>query len=90
MLCLFLLLKAGSHLMMTLGFWMAFQFKRCPICSSRRSKFIAYIKPEKGMPFSTYSCISCNTEYVEQKGQIIVREDSKYKNHPIWGNLIAG
>ena len=42
------------------------------------------------MPFSAYVCTSCNAEYVEQEKQIIVREESEFKNHPIWGNIIAG
>lgn len=87
---LFFLLAAVYRVLMTIGFRMAFQFKSCPVCSSRRSKFIAYIQPEKDSPFSAYSCISCKTEYVEHEGKIIVREESKFKNNPIWGNIIAG
>ena len=68
------------------GFWLNYQFKKCPSCNSRSSKFLNWVKPKNDLPFSAYKCKKCNSYFAIYEGKAILRSEFKWNEHDAWNN----
>ena len=68
------------------GFWLIFQFKRCPSCGSTRSKFVFYGRIEgDATTLGAYRCKKCGTEFVVSGSMTQHRHQSVWMNEDsIW------
>ena len=66
------------------GFWLNFNFKQCPSCNSRKSKFLSWVKPHNDFPFSAYKCKKCGEYFAIYEGKTILRAKFKWNEHSVW------
>ena len=72
------LLALGFCATIAITFWSGFQFKRCPVCHSRRSQFLRYGRLHAEEAFSIHRCKSCLARFVIADGASHRLEASKW------------
>ncbi|PXX41513.1 hypothetical protein DFR42_107164 [Undibacterium pigrum] len=70
----------GYYLWFVVGFWANFNFKVCPNCGSRKSRFLKFARLKNATTLSAFCCKKCLTEFVILEGVTQIRKVDTFKD----------
>ena len=72
-------------LRVVLTFWWNFAHKQCPLCASKRSRFLGYERHQStATVYSAHRCKSCKTDFVAVDGATRMRHPGPWSDSPFW------